>query len=492
MSKLDRRWRWPGRLRRPESPALDGTVAVVRLLPRVDAGRTALLGVLVLAGAALPVATAVELGLLVGSVPAAAGSGPRLGGGARHPRPVRPGLPAHAARAGARSAQGATLTATFARRIDLHLQERVLAAVGGPPGVAHLEDPQILDLIKNAQGVGTEGIRPGSAVTALATLVPSWLRALGSAAVLIAFLPWLGLAWIAVWPLVLAVLMREFVRVGRAAGYSANTVRRAQYFVDLALAPGAAKEVRLWGMLDWLVERFQEAWLEAMRPVWRMRRPGRPAVWLSAGAVGGENLLAYALLTYAAVRGDLALGALAVYASAVQGASGFRAFDDPNAHLAYAAVAVPSLLELEQRLAAPAPPRRPGTGGARPGHPAAGHPLRRGDLRLSRSGARADRARPGDPSRPLAGHRRHQRGRQDPTLIKLLCGLYAPGGGRITVDGQDLAAPAPALAAPCRRHLPGLRAVPPQRAGERRARRSGVRRGRPAVARRPTGRAPPG
>lgn len=283
LSKLDRAWRWPGRLKRPESPALDGTVAVLRLLPRVDAGRTALLGALVLAGAVLPVATAVGLGLLVGSVPAAAGAG--SGSAAGRTTLVLFALVCLLTLLERVLGQlRTTLATTFARQIDLHLQERVLAAVGGPPGVAHLEDAQILDLIKNAQGVGTEGIRPGSAVTALATLVPSWLRALGSAAVLIAFLPWLGLAWIAVWPLVLAVLMREFVRVGRAAGYSANTVRRAQYFVDLALAPGAAKEVRLWGMLDWLVERFQEAWLEAMRPVWRMRRPGRPAVWLSAGA----------------------------------------------------------------------------------------------------------------------------------------------------------------------------------------------------------------
>ena len=45
-----------------------------------------------------------------------------------------------------------------------------MAAVGRPAGVAHLEDAEILDLIKNAQGVGTEGLRPGSAVTALATL----------------------------------------------------------------------------------------------------------------------------------------------------------------------------------------------------------------------------------------------------------------------------------------------------------------------------------
>jgi hypothetical protein len=49
--------------------------------------------------------------------------------------------------------------------------------------------------------------------------------------------------------------------------------------------------------------------------------------------------------------GDLGVAALAVYSRAVLEASMVRAFDDPNAHLAYAAVAVPSLLDLERRVA---------------------------------------------------------------------------------------------------------------------------------------------
>ncbi|HEX2516384.1 MAG TPA: hypothetical protein VH257_16885, partial [Chloroflexota bacterium] len=363
--------RWQRRWRLPRSAALEGTLAVLRLLPRVDARRTALLGAGVLATAVLPVATGVCLGLLAGSVPAAAGAEP--GSPAGRTTLALFALVCVLSVLGRLLGQlHTTLATTFARQIDRHLQERVMAAVGRPAGVAHLEDAEILDLIKNAQGVGTEGLRPGSAVTALATLLPSWLQALGGAAVLLAFSPWLGLAWIAVWPLVLGVLVREFIRVSQAAGYSAATVRRAQYFVDLALAPGAAKEVRVWGLLDWLVGRFQGAWLEAIEPVWRQRRPGRPVVWLSAAVVVGINLGSYALLAYAALRGDIALGALAVFVGAVQGASGFRAFDDPNAHLAYAAVAVPSLLELERRLAPSPHPAAPASRFAPPPrHPAA-------------------------------------------------------------------------------------------------------------------------
>src|SRR5207249_112370 len=92
------------------------------------------------------------------------------------------------------------------------------------------------------------------------------------------------------------------------------------------------------------------AWLAAMRPVWQARRPGRPILWLATGVVVVANLGAFALLVQAAIAGDLNLAALAIYTRAVLDASAFRAFDDPNSHLAYAAVSIPSLLELERRL----------------------------------------------------------------------------------------------------------------------------------------------
>ena len=50
------------------------------------------------------------------------------------------------------------------RYLDLHLQERVIEAVSRPHGIAHLEDPVILDQIQAAQGVGMTSFRPKQAV----------------------------------------------------------------------------------------------------------------------------------------------------------------------------------------------------------------------------------------------------------------------------------------------------------------------------------------
>ena len=52
-------------------PALAGLLALFRLLPAVSRGQTALLGVLVLLMAALPMGFIIFSGLLVGSIPAA-------------------------------------------------------------------------------------------------------------------------------------------------------------------------------------------------------------------------------------------------------------------------------------------------------------------------------------------------------------------------------------------------------------------------------------
>ncbi len=105
--------------------------------------------------------------------------------------------------------------------------------------------------------------------------------------------PWLGLLWLIGWPVVLAFLQREYIRVGETAYNQAAVARRSDYLRDLALTPTAAKELRIWGMLDWLIARFETSWRAAMEPVWRTRRPGRPIFWLAAlsrgepvGAVG--------------------------------------------------------------------------------------------------------------------------------------------------------------------------------------------------------------
>lgn len=424
--------------RRPTSPAIAGTLAVLGLLPRVSRTRASLLVAITLVTATLPIAITVVTGQFVGEIPDAVRGGLDSPAG----RTMLDLLIAAGALIVVARALGPfqqALASCFAREVDRHLQERVMAAVGRPRGLGHLEDPATLDLIRNAQGVGAEGLHPGDAVRALASLVPSWLLALGSAAILLTFRWWLGLLWLALWPVVLYVLQREFVRVGQVAGGHAAAVRQSDYFRDLALTPEAAKEVRVWGMLDWLLGRFDAAWLAAMQPVWRTRRPGRPVLWLTAGAVALANFGAFGLLAWAAMSGDVGLAGLAIYTRAILDASAFRAFDNPNAHLAYAAVSVPSLLELERRLVdgkagspeviAPTPPADFPREGIRFDGVTFRYPGRAADVL-----AGLDLTIPAGRSLAIVG----VNGAGKTTLIKLLCRLYDPTSGRIRVDGLSL------------------------------------------------------
>jgi ATP-binding cassette, subfamily B, bacterial len=426
--------------RHPPSPNLAGVFALLRLLPSISPIKTALLGVGVLATALLPIGVTVVTGLLVGAISAT----------------VRAGLdsPAgHRTLALLGTAAGlivvsrllgpflAALAAIFARQVDRSLQERVMTAVVRPSGIAHLEDPEILDLIQNAQGVGTAMLPPGVAVSALANLLPSWLQALGSAVVLVAFHWWLALAWLVMWPVVVYYLQREYLRVGQAGYGMAGSVRRAEYYRTLALTPDAAKELRLWGMLDWLIGRFDAAWVAAMQPTWQARHPGRRVVWLSSGTVTVMNLASFGLLAWAASHGQLGLGALAVYTQAVLGANGYRAFDDANANLSVAAAAVPSMLRLERRLSETGPLARPTR---TPAHLPADSPRHRICFegvsfryvgRPDDALAGLDLTIPAGRSLAIVG----ANGAGKTTVVKLLCRLYGPTAGRITVDGVDLA-----------------------------------------------------
>jgi ATP-binding cassette subfamily B protein len=160
-------------------------------------------------------------------------------------------------------------------------------------------------------------------------------------------------------------------------------------------------------------------------------------LWLSSAAVVAADLLSFGLLAWAAAQGDLALGALAVYTQAALSASFFRAFDDANMILANGAVVVPRVLALERRLAekprmegrqVPADTPRTVIRFERVTfrYPGVDHPVLR----------ELDLAIPAGRSLAIVG----TNGAGKTTLVKLLCRLYEPSSGHISVDGVNLAA----------------------------------------------------
>ncbi|MBI3973726.1 MAG: ATP-binding cassette domain-containing protein [Chloroflexi bacterium] len=181
-----------------------------------------------------------------------------------------------------------------------------------------------------------------------------------------------------------------------------------------------------------------------MAAVWRKRLEGRAlaaAVTLLPVAV---HLVAFTVLGQAAAQGNISLASLAVFAGAVLGVRHLAPHDQATVNLVYGAVAVPVVLGLE-RCAAGAPHANPMRTISRlpEGAP-------RGGIRFEAVGFRYPNGTgdvleglelwiPVGQSLAIVG----ANGAGKTTLIKLLCRLYDPAVGRITVDGADLRAISP-------------------------------------------------
>jgi ATP-binding cassette, subfamily B, bacterial len=443
MSELNRSRR---RLRPHLPPALTGILAVLRLLPRVNRVQPWLFALGVVAVAMLPIAIAVTTGLLVGSIPAAVDGGTDSAAG-RYTVGLLAAVAALVVALRVLTPLTQALARNLGRLVELHLRQRLIAAVNRPAGIAHLEDPEVLAQLRIARGLGVDTNRPDLAVEGLAAVLPKWVQALGSAAILLTFHWWLGLAWLAIWPVVVFLMQREYVRVGQVGYGLSDALRRSEYLRDLAITPAAAKEIRIWGMLDWLTGRFEAAWRSAIEPVWQARRPRAGILAATSGTVLVINVISYGLLAYAATRGDLGLAAVAVYTQALAGANLYAAFDDHNAYLSYAAVSVPKMLDLDRQLAAGEDGRTlaSGEGDRRSAQPlpdgAPRQVVRFDAVRFTYPGAEREALRGLDlditAGRSLAVVGANGAGKT--SLVKLLCGLYEPTVGRITVDGVDLA-----------------------------------------------------
>ncbi|MDG4786049.1 ATP-binding cassette domain-containing protein [Micromonospora sp. WMMD1102] len=367
----------------------------------------------------------------------------------------------------------AMVTARLAAAVDGSLAQRTVEGALRPAGVAHLDDPEVADRIEQARGVGIGAHAPGQAVNALAALVPLRLTGLASAILL----GWAGQWWMPV------VLGAAWVVAGRwqekemARAVAANTARTVQlrhaaYLRDLAVTAPSAKEVRLFGLHHWLVERFTRQWWDGIVEMRRMTTDGRRHL-AASGLLLAAHLVVVVPLAYGASTGDPPVGQLTVALQALLGLFALGFTGDLQRRLHLASAAVPPALAVSA-LGTPNHPdddltRHDRARHEQP-HDKQAHDERRRDERtLDR--ARHDRARDGAdasglPRREIRfsgvsfgypGDRRPvldaldlvipagsslalvgDNGAGKSTVTKLLAGLYRPDGGRIQVDGRDL------------------------------------------------------
>jgi ATP-binding cassette, subfamily B, bacterial len=416
---------------------------IARLVPRAGWGVVVAAVAVNLALGLLPVAFVVATSVMVGRVPAA------VQAGANSPQWMDVVVAFVAASAAFAAAQAlapvqAALGELMARRVDGGVFDRLMAASLRTPGIGPLEDQRLLDALSEAGTELEHGFQsPGRACAGLVNLVARLVALIGYVVVVGAAFSWLVAAGV----LATVVMFRYGQRGGlRRYGQIFQAVaarrRKRMYLRGLALRAPAAKEIRIFGLLSWLRDRYREASLDWLAPVWRTRRRVMlwPYLWYTAfGLVVTAVVLA--AVGRAGAAGGLALTELAVVVQAVLGAMRLGEFypeSDVQTQFgmnAYEAVrtfergvdafdeAPAGAATAHQRRAAA--PRRAirfdGVTFAYPGR--SGPVLDNLDLEI-----------PAGRCTAIVG----VNGAGKTTLVKLLTRLYEPRRGAVTVDGVDI------------------------------------------------------
>ncbi len=218
-----------------------------RLLPEACPRLTAALVVLILANAVIPAATIVATGLMIGSLSATVHAG--LASPAGHRTLATLGAWAALMMLGEMEPRLLTAAAaSAASRVESRVQERVIAALNRPWSIAHLESPRTADLLSQVSGLGVGAVGPGLAVSGLVTSrIPMILRSLVSGALLLVYSWPLALLLAAVQVFFVRQIRRGWVADAQNLLGKTDAVRRADYYRDLALGAGTAKEMRVLG-----------------------------------------------------------------------------------------------------------------------------------------------------------------------------------------------------------------------------------------------------
>lgn len=317
--------------------------------------------------------------------------------------------------------------------VTARCQDLIARAALAPHGIAHLESPESAARLRGA----AEHVRDSMQLDAVSSLW-HWLsvRVRGVAAlVVVGHWSWIAALLVAAAQIANARTMTRYLETvqGDLLDNVATDGRRAGYLWGLLLGPRSGKEVRLFGLTDWALGRYAAVWSTAQAGVLQRRNHAARPVYGSSVVLTAVTVAALIWLALDARGGGLEVATMVAAAQGVAGLQAFGNLGDTQVQVMRVRSSLLSAHDLGGSLPEPAFAE-----GAPPGEPQAAtvsfedvtftYPsrdepvLRDLDLRI-----------PAGQSVALVG----VNGVGKSTLIKLLCGLYPPGCGRVRVDGAD-------------------------------------------------------
>jgi ATP-binding cassette subfamily B protein len=306
-----------------------------------------------------------------------------------------------------------------------------------PHGVAHLEDPVLQDQLELARGIAW-GFTPGTTVEGIAMLWVARLSAIGSLVLVARFRWWLALVLLVSNLATLRSKRNSFISMTQMYSFGAQRLRRSGYFRQIALSRENAKEARVFGLGPWAMDRFDAAWLETMRDVWRERRRGNLVVVAGLVGKGVVTVSAFLYVANEIFSGRVELAQAFVVVQALIGSANLSwVLGNPELTMHQASATIEPALDVQRRIAEhPANQIR----GAAPADGLPRQSIRFEDVSFGYAGRDTlvleglDLELVAGQSLALVG----DNGAGKTTIVKLLTRLYDPVAGRITVDGVPL------------------------------------------------------
>ncbi len=401
------------------------------VLPRADRGLAALWWTVLGLRAVLPAVLAVGTGALVAAV-------------ARHTSLTAPlataGIafvllqvlpPAHTA-----------VSLNLGSRVAAHLFDRLAELTTAPKGIGHLEDPELAADLTTAREFDRGMTGPPMYINMdfIAGSLTLLVAGVVSALALVRYVWWAPIVLLAGWGATHWLLRESGVWRDRQTDEVKQAQQHADYAFQLAVSPPPAKEVRLFGLEDWVLDRFATVRRHLFTLQYEATRLRERSVLGALAIVVVANLAVFLWLARAATAGGTPLGTVVTAAQLALGVSAV-AFGGLNWAMDGAAAPVVAIARLGSRVGA-AGALASGAGSTLPDAGPGNHGVALTIRDLHFTYPRTERPiyagldldiRPGEALAIVGSN-----GAGKTTLAKLLCRFYDPTSGAVTADDIDL------------------------------------------------------